>query len=82
MRLIPAWTLLSMGREDCSLGSGSPIEICISLMAARYHLIVCGARPTSARYATYEHSSCSVAGKGSATLYLVQNAWNFLIAES
>ncbi len=48
-RWIPAWILFSTGRDDCSLGSGSSRESCVLRTADRYSLIVCGARPSSAR---------------------------------
>ena len=35
VRLIPAWTLLRIGSEDWSLGSGRPSEICILRSAER-----------------------------------------------
>ena len=35
MRLMPACTLFSAGREDCSRGSGKPSEICIFRTAER-----------------------------------------------
>ncbi len=34
-RLIPAWTRVSIGNDDWSLGSGRPSEICIFLTAER-----------------------------------------------
>ena len=34
-RLMPAWTLLRIGSDDCSLGSGKPREICMFLSAER-----------------------------------------------
>ncbi len=46
---ITAWTRFSTGRGDCSLGLGSPRESCVLCIADRYTLIVCGARPNSAR---------------------------------
>lgn len=70
--LIPAWTLLRIGSDDCSLGSGRPREICIFLTAARYVLPVCGARPASARKEINEHSSFSDTGNGLRTLYVMQ----------
>ena len=44
---IPASTLFRMGREECSLGSGRPSEICILRTAKRYNIPVWGVRPFS-----------------------------------
>ncbi len=63
-RLIPAWTCLSIGNDDWSLGSGRPSEICIFLTAERKVLPVWGAKFASARKATNEHKVCSDVGKG------------------
>ena len=79
-RLMSACTLLRMGRDDCSLGSGRPREICMFWTAERYDFSVCGARPLSARKAAKQQSKCSDTGKGLSTLYFTQKPWNHFIA--
>ena len=72
-RWIPVITLLSIGIDEWSLGSGSPSEICMSRTAVRYDLAVCGAKPWSARDAAKVHKGCSVTEKGDATLNWTEN---------
>ena len=41
----PAWTLFRTGRDDCSLGSGRPRNICMFRIAAMYDFTVWGESP-------------------------------------
>ena len=76
-RLMPAWTRFKIGRDDCSLGSGRSNDSCVLRTAARYDFMDCSERPSSVMYATKQHRRCSVTGKGSEIVYLVQNAITF-----
>ena len=68
-----ACTLLRIGMDDFSLGSGRPKVSCKFRRADRYDFIVWEVSPWSAKKAAYEHRSCSDSGNGVLMLYTVQN---------